>query len=168
MEQFFLANLTPEERQVPLLITCISEHTYKDLNDLCDLIRPADHSYAKLCSIISDQFAPKVSVFHKRQEFYSLRKTAQVSVNKWYVKIKNAALFCNFKKNLNDILRDKFLTGLRDCLIKDRLCEDKTDARLNNLVELTIKRESFVKASSSNAKVYMKAVNEYEKTRENQ
>lgn len=28
MNQFFLANMIPEERKVPLLITCIGEKTY--------------------------------------------------------------------------------------------------------------------------------------------
>lgn len=73
--------------------------------------------------MLNDQFALKVSVFHKRKVFYSLRQTVQKSVT--YVKTKNTASSCNFKKNLNDMLRDECVAGLQDGLIKDGLREKK-------------------------------------------
>lgn len=35
-EQYFLANMTPEDRKVPLLITCMGEPAYKASKDYCD------------------------------------------------------------------------------------------------------------------------------------
>lgn len=108
------------------------------------------HTYEELCSVLDSQFAPKISVFCKREEFYSLRQTAQELVNEWYVRLKNSALSCKFKRNLKEVLRDKFVTGLRGGLIKDRLCEEEPEVELNKLVELAIIRESSVKTSFSN------------------
>lgn len=50
MEQYSLVNIILEERKVPLLITCIGEHTYKILKDLCGPVKPAEYTYEKLFS----------------------------------------------------------------------------------------------------------------------
>lgn len=38
------------------------------------------------------------------------------------------------RKNLNFALKDKFITGLNDSIIKDRLCEEDLDKELNEIV----------------------------------
>ncbi|KAF0690917.1 Uncharacterized protein FWK35_00037654, partial [Aphis craccivora] len=55
MEQYFLANMIPEERKVPLLITCMGEKAYIMLKDLCDPLPPAQCTYAQLCTLLTRQ-----------------------------------------------------------------------------------------------------------------
>jgi len=126
MKQYFLANMILEERKVPLLITCMGKQAYIMLKDLCDPITPAKSTYGQLCNILSRQFAPKISIYRKRKEFYTLRTNAQESVNDWYMKIKNAATQCQFGSNLIAVLKDKFVTGFNDDIIKgvDNLVAD--------------------------------------------
>lgn len=154
MEQYFLANMIPEERKVPLLITCMGEKAYIMLKDLCDPLPPAQCTYAQLCTLLTRQFAPKISFFRKREEFYSLRKDSHDSVNDWYIKIKNAAAQCKFGKNLNFALKDKFITGLNDGIIKDRLCEEDLDKELNEIVELALKKEATIKTTHITADIH--------------
>ncbi|KAF0759070.1 Uncharacterized protein FWK35_00036045 [Aphis craccivora] len=54
-EQYFLANMIPEEH-------------------LCDPLPPAQCTYAQLCTLLTIQFGPKISFFRKREELYSLLK----------------------------------------------------------------------------------------------
>ncbi|CAH1736811.1 unnamed protein product, partial [Aphis gossypii] len=154
MEQYFLANMIPEERKVPLLITCMGEKAYIMLKDLCDPLPPAQCTYAQLCTLLTRQFAPKISFFRKREEFYSLRKDSHDSVNDWYIKIKNAAAQCKFGKNLNFALKDKFITGLNDGIIKDQLCEEDLDKELNEIVELALKKEATIKTTHITADIH--------------
>lgn len=75
MEQYFLTNMIPEDHKVPLLITCVGEPAYKMIKDLCDPVLLSQSTYEKLCSILTRPFAPKVSIYHEREEFYSLQQT---------------------------------------------------------------------------------------------
>lgn len=52
-------------------------------------------------------------------------------------------------KNLNEVLKDKFVTRFRDGLIKDRLCEEEPKTELNKLY-LAMKKELSVKTSFRN------------------
>jgi len=148
MEQFFLANGIPEERKVPLLITCMGEQAYKMLKDLCDPIKPADRTYEQLCTVLTRQFAKKVSVYRKREEFYNIRQNANESITDWYAKMKNFAAQCNFGSNLIPVLKDKFITGMKDGPIKDRLYEEETNKDLNDLVDIAMKKEAVIKTSN--------------------
>lgn len=102
------------------------------LKDLCDPVTPANSTYEQLCNILNRQFAPKISIYRKFEEFYTLRKNAQETVNDWFMKIKNAATQCQFGTNLISVLKDKFVTGFNDGIIKDRLCEEDIEKGLSN------------------------------------
>ncbi|XP_008179051.1 uncharacterized protein K02A2.6-like [Acyrthosiphon pisum] len=149
MEQFFLANGIPEERKVPLLITCMGEQAYKMLKDLCDPIKPADRTYEQLCTVLTRQFAKKVSVYRKREEFYNIRQNTNEFVTDWYAKMKNFAAQCSFGSNLIPVLKDKFTTGMKDGPIKDRLYEEETTKDLSDLVEIAMKKEAAIKTTSN-------------------
>jgi len=126
---------------VPLFITCIGEKTYKVLKDLCDPLIPSERPYKELCTILDRQFPPKVSVFRQREEFYNLRQNSNEDVKDWYARIKNSATTCKFGKGLIDVLRDKFITGMRNGQIEDRLCEENVSKELNKIVEIAMQKE---------------------------
>ncbi|XP_008180036.1 uncharacterized protein K02A2.6-like [Acyrthosiphon pisum] len=148
MEQFFLANGIPEERKVPLLITCMGEQAYKMLKDLCDPVKPAESTYEQLCTVLTRQFAKKVSVYRKREEFYNLRQNTNESVTEWYAKMKNFAAQCSFGSNLIPALKDKFTTGMKDGPIKDRLYEEETTKDLSEFVEIAMKEAAAIKTTN--------------------
>lgn len=59
-KQYFLANMIPKVRKVPLLITRMGELAYKMPKDLCDPVLPAQSTFAQLYTILTRRFAPKV------------------------------------------------------------------------------------------------------------
>lgn len=72
-----------KKKKVPLLVIYVGEHAYKILKIFRDPIKPAEDTYDKLYSEIGNRFAPKISVFRKREKFFGRRQTAKESVNKW-------------------------------------------------------------------------------------
>jgi len=89
--QYFVANQVSKERKVAVLITLVGQEAYKILKDLCDPTLPENKSYKDLCEILKKQFAPRVSVFKERIEFYELKQTEKESVNEWFARIKSKA-----------------------------------------------------------------------------
>jgi len=89
------------------------EQAYKMLKYLCDLVKPANSTYGQLCTILTRQFAKKLSVYRQREEFYNLMQSAHESITEWYAKMKNFAARCKFGFNLIPVLKDKLIAGLR-------------------------------------------------------
>lgn len=112
------------------------------LKDLCDPITPDKKSFKEFCEILRKQFAPKVSVFKERLEFYRLYQTDQESINQWFARIKSKAVNCKFGALLNEILKDKFVAGLRRGSILDRICEEDHTTTLETILNVAQKKEA--------------------------
>lgn len=69
---------------------------FQDLLRL-DSLKSAEHTYVLILWMLNSQYTPKVSVFRKREECFSLWQTTQESNNE--VIMKNAASSYDFKKN---------------------------------------------------------------------
>lgn len=150
LDQYFLANIIPDDRKVPVLLTLIGNRAYKILRDLCDPVLPKDKSYIELCELLHKQFSPRSSVFRKRIDFYNLKQSNGETINNYFVRIKNAAMLCKFGNQLNEIIKDKFVSGLLPGRILDRVCEEDETQQLADLVELALKREESIKATTRN------------------
>lgn len=143
LKQYFLANAIEEGRKVPVLLSVVGLNTYKIIKDLSDPVLPKDRPYTEICELLNGHFSPTVPVFRKRIEFYNLRQGEVETCGNWYVKLKNAAIECKFGAKLNDVLKDKFVSGLRAGKVLDRLCEEDPETKtLKTMVELALKYES--------------------------
>ena len=144
LTQYFIANDVPEEKMVATLITLIGSDAFKILNDLCDPIPPYNKTFKELCGILKKQFAPKIAIYKERLEFYNLTQGENESVNQWFARVKSKAVNCKFGTILNEILKDRFVTGLRRGQILDRVCEADHTTELETLVDIAQKKEAAV------------------------
>lgn len=142
LEQYFLANYVEESRKVAVLLTVIGDQPYETLKGLCDPELPKQKTYEQLCQILTNQFSKKVSVFKERIEFYSLRQTEGETIKDFFVKLKNKAIQCKFGSSLNEVLKDRLISGLRKGPILDKICEEDHTVELNQLVEVALKKEA--------------------------
>ncbi|KAJ8969836.1 hypothetical protein NQ317_005286 [Molorchus minor] len=142
LEQYFIANFIEEDRRVAVLLTVIGSQTYKILRDLCDPVLPKDKTFEDICVLLKRQFSPRISVFRKRIEFYEAKQNLTETINEWYARIKNLAIPCSFRSLLEEVLKDKFVTGLRRGKILDRLCEEEATKTMQELLEIAVKKEA--------------------------
>lgn len=135
LDQYFLANVITAERRVPVLLTLIGTHSYKILRDLCGPVLPKDKTFEELCALLTKQFSPRSSVFRKRIKFYHLKQSAGETINNYYVRIKNAAMLCKFGNRLDEVIKDRFVSGMHPGHILDRICEEDENKGLAELLE---------------------------------
>ncbi|KAF2892827.1 hypothetical protein ILUMI_13345 [Ignelater luminosus] len=145
LEQYVLANMVEDDRKGSVFLTVISPEVYRILRDLCDPVLPKDRSYEELCALLRKQFAPQLSVFRKRIEFYESKQSFNETISEWYVRIKNLAIPCKFGAVLEGNLKDRFVTGLRRGPVLDRLCEDGQEKTLTELVDIALQKEASLK-----------------------
>ncbi|KAF2890931.1 hypothetical protein ILUMI_15242 [Ignelater luminosus] len=110
--------------------------------DLCDPDLPKSKSYEELCTLLRQKFSKRTSNFKEHIEFYNLKQYENEPVRQWYIRIKNKASSCDFGNVLHDVLKDRFLSGLTRGPILDRVREEDPTKKLDELIEVTLKKEA--------------------------
>lgn len=144
LDQFFAVNDIPDEKRSALLISVVGNEAYKTLRDLCHPALPKNKPFEELCELLHKQYAPQVSLFRERIKFYKATQESYESVSQWYGRMKTLSIDCKFGENLESILLDRFISGLRNQLILDRICEEDETLTLAKAVELAVNKESAV------------------------
>ena len=141
LDQFFIVNNVVDDKKSAFLISCIGADTYKCLRDLCHPILPKDKPFDDLSEILRKQFSPQVAIFRERTKFYNAKQLQGENVTSWYGRMKRLSVDCKFADNLESILLDKFITGLRVGQVLDRLCEENETLTLQQAVDIATNKE---------------------------
>lgn len=106
--------------------------------------------YEEICDLLRGHFTPTVLLFRKRIEFYNLKQKEEETIGMWFATLKSASIDCKFGIRLNDVIKDKFVAGLRPGRVLDRLCEEVPEEKtLKNIVELALKYETTTKNATT-------------------
>ena len=141
LDQFFVVNNVEEDKKSAFLISCIGSETYKTLRDLCHPVLPKDKPFTELSEILRKQFSPQVAIFRERTNFYNAKQSVGENITSWYGRVKRLSVDCKFGDNLESILLDKFITGLRVGQVLDRLCEENETLTLQQAVDIATNKE---------------------------
>lgn len=148
LEQFFEVNEVPDEKRSAFLISVIGSEAYKSLRDLCHPALPKDKPFEFLCELLRKQFSPQISIFRERVKFYNARQETYENVTQWYGKLKRLSVDCKFSGNLESVLLDKFITGLRPGQVLDRLCEESETLKLEQALDIAVNKECAAKENA--------------------
>jgi hypothetical protein len=148
LDQFFVVNNVEDEKKSAFLIASIGSETYKTLRDLCHPVLPKDKTFDVLAEILRKQFSPQVAIFRERTNFYNARQSGNENVTNWYGRLKRLSVDCKFGDNLESILLDKFITGLRPGQVLDRLCEENETLTLQTAVDIASNKECSLKEAN--------------------
>lgn len=148
LEQFFEVNDVPDEKRSAFLISVIGSEAYKSLRDLCNPALPKDKPFEFLCELLRKQFSPQISIFRERVKFYNTKQEPYENVTQWYGKLKRLSVDCKFAGNLESVLLDKFITGLRPGQVLDRLCEESETLKLEQALDIAVNKECAAKENA--------------------
>lgn len=142
INQFFLAyEIVDEKRKAAIVLTAISNETFKTLTNLCFPQGPEKKSYKEICSILKKQFSPVFSVYVERVKFYESEQGVLETINEWFARLKSLSVNCEFGDYLSNVLRDKFICGLQKGTIFASVCELEKDATIEQCVSKALKTE---------------------------
>lgn len=146
LEQYFIVNNVNEpQRKVATLITVIGIKSYGVLANLCDPNLPSQKTYEGLCAILKKQYSKTLSVFRERTEFFELKQGEQETISQWYVRIKDKASTCQWGAQLDMMITNKFVAGLKKGKILDRVCEEEHTKDSMHIVEVAKRKEAVMK-----------------------
>nr|XP_034836883.1 uncharacterized protein K02A2.6-like [Maniola hyperantus] len=141
VKQYILLNEVKAELQVPLLITIVGEATYTLMCDLCSPAHPESKGFEELVELVSEHLEPKRSEIAERHVFRLRRQRPGESLTEYLHNLKHLATTCNFGTMLEENLRDQFVSGLANELMRSRIFAEK-DIKYKEAIELALALEA--------------------------
>lgn len=138
---FLIKDVKDDEKKRAHLITSLSFNAFKLLRSMCSPKTPIDMSYVELVKILKEQFVRKTVTYKERRRFYEATQNSGETIREYYNKIKSLAVNCDFGAELSNVLRDKFICGVKLGPVFDRLCDEKSDLTLDKCLEIAFARE---------------------------
>ena len=123
---YFEANEIDAKKQVAVLLSSIGAPIYTLLSDLLAPATPGEKSLEAISKALLDHFEPKRSIITERFHFHKRDQTATESIAQYDAALRKLATHCEFKGNLEETLRDRFVCGLRHEAIQRRLLAETT------------------------------------------
>ena len=123
-------------------MSLVGNLVYQTLRDLTSPALPKEKSYDELVELLKRQYAPHISVMRERIKFYQVEQQEHETINEWNVRIRRLATNCRFGQRLEDVLKDKFLAGIKKGKILDRLCEEDETRSFTEILTLAQKSET--------------------------
>ena len=128
VDLYFIANNVTDKRVVPAFSTLVGPTVYSLAKNLLSPKDPADCTYDEIKTALRTHFKPKVILIYECFKFHSRSQKPSELVSDFITALKELAHACEFGATLNDMLRDKFVTGLSN---------DKTQHTLLTEADLT-------------------------------
>ncbi|XP_049886548.1 uncharacterized protein LOC126381032 [Pectinophora gossypiella] len=130
------ADIKPEKK-CALLLTHLSDDTYRLARNLVHPKELDNISYESLVEVLNKHFQPKRCNFADRAKFYDAGRAAGESIEEWAARLRGLAVDCDFGTTLETLLRDRFVLGMRAGPERDRLFEqDATTLTFARAVEI--------------------------------
>ena len=125
LEQWFVANdIEDAGKQRALFLSKVGARGYKLVRSLAQN-DPKSKSYDELKKLMLDHLQPKPNEIAQRYVFYKRDRRAGESVNEYVAELRKLSEHCNFANNLEENLRDKFVCGLNDEKVQQKLLATK-------------------------------------------
>ncbi|XP_063955562.1 uncharacterized protein K02A2.6-like [Lytechinus pictus] len=130
MELFFMANNIVEtsqnaefvkERKKAILLTEIGTEIYVTLANLLAPSKPKDATFDDIIDKLKNHFDPKPLEIAESYKFGTRNQKQGETVGEFIIALKNLSLHCNYGSFLNRALRDRFVCGLADERIQNKL-----------------------------------------------
>ena len=112
--QDFESQQSPTKKRDSLLYAMGGQQANKIVRTLTFVAPEVDTKYETLVSKLTEYFIPQRNVIHKRCVFQSRQQLANESVEEFVRELKTIAVHCEYKEQTNEMVRDRFVMGVRD------------------------------------------------------
>lgn len=125
VDLYFLANATPDDKQVPIFLNIIGAATYGLLRSLLAPDNPKGKSLADLKKVLEDHFQPKRNVVAERFYFHRRNQKPGETVIEYVAELRRLASRCSFNRGyLEEVLRDRFVCGVHSEATRKKLLSE--------------------------------------------
>ncbi|XP_068756934.1 uncharacterized protein [Montipora capricornis] len=107
-----------------ILLSSVGNKTYKLMCDFLAPEKPGDKPYPELCTMGKNHFNPKPSESVQRHKFNNRFRANGESISDFVAALRHLAEYCNFGGSLENMLRDRLVSGVNNEKIQTRLLSE--------------------------------------------
>ncbi|XP_048578377.1 uncharacterized protein K02A2.6-like [Nematostella vectensis] len=121
-EHYFAANkITEDKFKVSILCANVGPKAYHIIKSLCLPEKPADKTFEFITKAVKHHFKPKLSEASASLYFNSRIRRSNESVMMYVAELRRLAVPCNFGGFLNRAMKDRFIAGINDAEIQQKI-----------------------------------------------
>ena len=106
-------------------VTVIGAKAYSLLRNLVSPAKPGGKMFAELCKLMQKHYNPAPSEIVQRCKFNCGFRGEGESVADFVASLRSLAEHCNYGQQLDEMLRDRIVCGIRDDSIQRRLLSEQ-------------------------------------------
>ena len=152
LELYFSSNdlgSLPPERQRDIFLSLAGPDVFQHVRAI---VSPEDYKTKSLdfiVALLSKSFTPKESLIMNSCNFFNRVQATNESIQSFAADLRKLAKSCKFDNMLDRLLRDKFVVGLHDVDIRQRIFLQKDDLSFEEAIEIATSYELAVKRSKA-------------------
>ncbi|XP_049866919.1 uncharacterized protein K02A2.6-like isoform X1 [Pectinophora gossypiella] len=123
LTQYLKVNNVNEENKCAILITHLSDDSYRLVRNLAYPDSVDEYTYKKLVLLLDNHFKPKKCTYADRAKFYGASRHPGENLGDWAARLRGLASYCEFGSALDTVLTDRFILGLGPGPERDKLFE---------------------------------------------
>ncbi|XP_051515496.1 uncharacterized protein zgc:165409 isoform X2 [Myxocyprinus asiaticus] len=124
VELYIIANDVDDTKQVATLLSAMGASTYGLLRNLVYPEKPKDKTFEEIVDILKSHFETQPLVVAERFLFQSCAQKPHETVSQYVAELKQCASKCEFGGNLDEALRDRFVSGIQSKSCQRRLLSE--------------------------------------------
>ncbi|CAH0732003.1 unnamed protein product, partial [Brenthis ino] len=140
-EMFLECNKIEAARWKAVFLSVIGSKLFSLLKNLCTPVAPRERTYEELKKILMNHLEPKPNVITERYKFGQRCQMSGESINTYLAELKKLSLYCNYGENLTEQIRDKFISGLSNEKIKQKLLNE-SEVTLEKAYNIAVQLEN--------------------------
>ena len=123
---FCVANgINDADKKKAVFLSSIGVETYKLVRNLCTPGNPTDKTLDDLVKLLKEHVAPAPNVILERFKFNSRNRKEGESVADYIAELRNLARDCGYAANLEEMLRDRIVCGIKDNGMQKKMLSEK-------------------------------------------
>lgn len=143
LEHFYILNKIDDEKQkIAILASFGGGDLYKVLNKLVAPKKVSECTYKAILERLTAHFQPTRNVIAESFKFYKRDQLQTESIPEYIIELKSLAESCDFDNFLDRALKDKFVCGLSDGKIQQRLLNETKLASFEKACEIALLMET--------------------------
>ena len=131
------------------LIASIGGPGLTELTSLTAPEEPEDKSFDDLIKMITEHYAPTPNKITEEYKFGKICQDSSETLTSFFTRIKTGAHTCGFGDKYDQMIRNRFICGLRDAKIRDELLDAEDNSTANQIYEKARKKEMNLQAGTA-------------------
>ena len=115
------ANRVVADRKRAIFLTEVGPEVYSTLSNLLALTKPKGTSFIDIVRVLEKHYNPKPLEIAQSFHFGTRNQTPGESISGYVLALKKLVVHCNYGERLDRALRDRFVCGLSNIKVKNKL-----------------------------------------------